>query len=488
MNLVGLRQKIKNITDYSPELAQFNDQMDELINDAYYELWSYKRWNFATKRGFLDLHPDITPYTDLESGASAVNANVTFGDRKVTFSHNIGRLKNVDVWEGQPIEIQSREYTISRIETGNSLLLTEAFEGNNSSDDITWVIKKRFYDLPEDCLELLYCGYRDFPYASIPIRGKATGLLPRTEEDYDLRGDFTNDWAEAYIPSPSLSIPAGELLKAELNAAAGSIPTGYYELCYAFLKDGKVGPLSEPYIHQQTGEGGQSIELNFYSWDNQLIFADSYVSADQFSPQWEGYKKVLFWNKNFNRSTGERIGLPCWLQVTNGGTRGTDAYIEPIVVRDIDSSVIISNFNSFDNGNARYVERDGQHQQVRFYPRPIGFDTKKVISVGEEQETIYFRQMVTRYFKKPQDLLLDTDTPEMPYEFHQLIATRALQNIYLKLGQQGLASTYERKFDKDVKELQKRYVDKIDQHIQRGQFNIGQARGRYDSSQLKWKG
>ena len=79
MNLTGLRQKIKNITDYSPELAQFDDQIDELINDAFYELWSMKRWNFATKTTTLDLHPDITPYTDLETGATEVNANVIYG-------------------------------------------------------------------------------------------------------------------------------------------------------------------------------------------------------------------------------------------------------------------------------------------------------------------------------------------------------------------------------------------------------------------------
>ena len=484
MNLTGLRQKIKNITDYSPELAQFDDQMDELINDAFYELWSMKRWNFATKTTTLDLHTDITPYTDLETGATQVNANVTYGQRQVTLSFPIRRLTKPE-WEGQPISIQNQEYIISKVAAPNTIYLQTAFQGDTKVDDVSWVIKKRYYTLPEDCLELLYAGYRDYPYNSIPVRGKATGLLPRTEEDYDLRGDFTNDWAEAYIPSPSRNIPSGEVCGLEETAVSSDLTIGYYELCWAFVKDGMVGPLSQPdTLYLQ--EGNSSITVNFKSWDGQDIQTDAaYQSADQFAPQYEGYKKVVFWNKNFDKTTGERIGLPCWIQVTNGGTRNIKGYLEPILAADTAKTVTISSAGSFDTGSPRYVERDGQHQQVRFYPRPIGYDTKKVV-VGEEAETIYSRQMVIRYYKKPQDILLETDTPEMPYEFHQLIVYRALENIYLKLGQSGLAQTYSQKYNKDVKELQKRYVDKIDAHIQRGQFNIGQARGRYDASQLKW--
>ena len=55
-----------------------------------------------------------------------------------------------------------------------------------------------------------------------------------------------------------------------------------------------------------------------------------------------------------------------------------------------------------------------------------------------------------RIYKKPQDLLLSTDVPQMPYEFHQLIVYKALEDIYLKLGQQQLATTYERKYLKEI--------------------------------------
>ena len=58
-NLKALREKIKNITDYSPDLQQYNDQLDELINDSYYNIWTLKRWSFATKEYLFKFIPDM---------------------------------------------------------------------------------------------------------------------------------------------------------------------------------------------------------------------------------------------------------------------------------------------------------------------------------------------------------------------------------------------------------------------------------------------
>ena len=75
--------------------------------------------------------------------------------------------------------------------------------------------------------------------------------------------------------------------------------------------------------------------------------------------------------------------------------------------------------------------------------------------------------------------------PKMPFEFHQLIVYKALEDIYLKLGQQGLATTYERKYMKEINGLAKRYVDKIDQRVRRGQFHAGSGRPTYDGASLR---
>ncbi len=53
MNLKELRNKIKNITDYNPEIQSYLDDLDELINDAYQTIFLSKRWTYAQATRFL---------------------------------------------------------------------------------------------------------------------------------------------------------------------------------------------------------------------------------------------------------------------------------------------------------------------------------------------------------------------------------------------------------------------------------------------------
>jgi len=492
-NLKALRQKVKNITDYSPELAQFNNQLDELLNDAYYCIWTMKRWNFSTELSTMRLHTDITTSTDTENSSGAnITATVNKGQRKVELSHDIDRLHDMDVWEGQPMEIDNMEYTISKIEDMHTILLDKPFEGTTTATNKGWKIKKRWYDLPENCLELLYLGHRDYPYVSAngsqnPY-GKSTAILPRREEDLDLRVDYTQSYAEAYITSPTLHIAPAEQLVISEEGGGEFQANKHYEFAWAFIKDGKVGALSEPTIHKVT-ENNKKIRLTFKGWDDLNIFADTYNNKDQKPTQWEGYRKVICWNKNFDQNTGERKGLPCWLYVTVGGTnRNETFYLEKIVVNDLVEFYDIAHLNQLDNGSARYIEIDGNHQQIRPYPRPVGYDfevPQKKVGATIEVYHDYVREMIMRFMVKPKDLLLSTDVPQMPYEFHQLIVYKALEDIYLKLGQQGLAATYEKKYMKEINGLAKRYVDKIDQRVVRGQFHMAHGRPTYDGTTLR---
>lgn len=503
MNLTALREKVKNVIDYSPELQQFNDQIDQLINDAYYSLWTFKRWNFATKSTSFPFWVDMLPTRDIENAVSGiVNANVVQGDRRVIFSAIMDRLTffGTSVWEGQPISIQNFEYRISKVLSGNTILLDRDFQGKTASDDITWVIKKRWYDLPEDSLELLYLGHRDFPYntaaGSFPPFGKATAILPRRDEELDLRADYKASYAEAYVWSPAYQVAPAEKLgldgvtTEEILGTPITLNT-YWELCWAFLKDGKIGALSEPQIIHLTGQDN-AIDMKFIGWDDTEIKWGGYVAADNFAPAWEGHRKVIFWNKNFDKLTGERKGLPCWISLLNGGAvRANASFSDPVVVSDEFSTYRINFLNQFDNGAKRYIEIDGQHNRIRPYPRVDAWDFEQAqIKIGNIDPVItdphnFIKEGIIRYYKKPYDLVLGTDSPEMPYEFHQLIVYKALEEIYLKLGQQSLAATYRARIDKDIKDLMKRYVDHIDSQVVRGQFSVGDKRFYYDYASLK---
>ena len=78
MNLKALREKIKNITDYSAELASYNADLDDLLNDAYLYLWTTKRWTFGTKEYYFKFIPDITQSRDTTTG-TAITAIVYKG-------------------------------------------------------------------------------------------------------------------------------------------------------------------------------------------------------------------------------------------------------------------------------------------------------------------------------------------------------------------------------------------------------------------------
>jgi hypothetical protein len=498
-NLQAIKDKIKNISDWSPQLAAYDNQLDELINDAYYSIWTIRRWTFAFKEYYFRFHPDMLPARENPGGLD-VNASVVKGSRQVTFSTAMDRLIP-ELWEGQPIEIQNYEYIISKVVGPSEILLDQQFLGDSNVDDLSWRIKSRYYNLPEDCIELLNLSHRDVPNSSggtgrFPPYGKIIGLMPRRDEELDLRMDYAATYAEAYIWSEAQNIPSAEktgLTQTSIEGGTGFPKNSYLEVCWAFLKDGIVGPLSKPEKIQFTGGQGthHSLTVNFLSWDDQAIFADAWQSKDTSPTQWEGYRKIIYWNANFDRTTGERLGLPVWKTFNSGGaTRNSTNYLTPIIASDLVAGVTVSFFNSIDAGNARYIEYDGQHLQIRPYPRVDSWDSRILseAATGDYSKVNlqYLREAVARYYYKPQALGLQTDSPQLPHEFHQLIAYKVMETLYDKLGNTSQAALYRSRFDKEIKALEKRYVSHIDSMIVRGQFVLGGFdRPFYDPASLR---
>jgi len=502
-NLKALREKIKNITDYSPDLQQYNDQLDELINDSYYNIWTLKRWSFATKEYLFKFIPDMLPTRDVITPGASISASVTKGSRQVIFTAPMDRLTKEN-FEGQPIEIQNYEYIISKVVNNGEILLDKVFHGQTTNSDTTWIIKRRWYDLPHDSIELLSLAHRDVPNSNagtgrFPPYGKLTGLMPRREEELNLRMDYKASYAEAYVWSPSKFVP--EAYQTKLNPIPSENQDGfltgtYLEVCWAFLQDGKVGALSEPQTVEFTGQGFNALTITFRTWDNQDVQADAFQSKDISPSQFEGLDKIVFWNSNFNRATGERLGLPVWRTFNNpggGNIRNSSNYLESVVAADTAASITIANFNQIDPGNPIYIEQDGQYNRIRPYPRVDSFDEEVTRQDADENYSKvpqdFLREGVARYYYKPSHLGFATDSPEMPFEFHQLIVYDVLATLYDKTGSMANAENYRRRIDREVKRLEKRYCDHIDSNIQRGQFVLGDKRSfYYDYASLRNNG
>lgn len=516
MNLQDLRTKVKNITDYSPELQSYQDQIDDLINDAFYSIWTSKRWRFAQVKDYMKIYPDLS------FGLSGKTANVLNGSRKVTFAGPVPMLlaeqtmgpfgtqsfstaygSPGSAYEGEIFQAGGREYNIIKVVSETEIHIDEQFRGTSTNVNQDWKIKKRYYDLPDDCLELLNLSQRDVPAANgmRPPHGKLSGLSKRREEDVNLREDYTSTYAECYIDTPPVNVPPAEKLVVvsdDYNAES-TIPSNYYvELCWAFHYWGaKIGPLSQPLLIKSAAAGlvtpFHSLTVGFRSFDDKVIAAQVFnLATDQVPNKYEGLRKVLFFNQNLNPVTGVRIGLPCWRAVTYGGSGSTEGSLvtsgKPILVDDELSGVTLQYVNSFNPGNPRYTEWDGTTPRIRPYPRIVGWDFYNAKVSGQEvnSDEEYFRRLEVRYFKKPLRMCLLTDTPQMPYEFHQLVVYGALEDIYNKSGNLGLAQTYRAKIEKAVKGLERRYIDSIDVSTVRGSFTIGvEGFPFYDPSSLK---
>ncbi len=503
MNLTEIRNKIKSITDYSPELALYNEQLDILINDAYNAIWTEKRWKWAQKTIFIDIWPDVLP---LQPDGTTKNASVTNNRRRVTFSGPVRALDSYPYqWEGQIIEIQGRDYFIDQVISGTDIRLREPFRGTTSVDDVTWKIKHRFYDLPADAIEILGLVHKDTPAAGkIPPYGAVRGITARREEDLNLREDFTNFYSEAYIPYGTSNVPPAETLEAVVTGIAGSIPASTsLELCWAFETDGgkKVGALSNSVIVKTGAQGTGGIQVKFLTFDGVAVQAPTYANGtDQIMNQFEGLRKRIYFNQNFNRSTGVRLaGLPVWREVTVGSTYvapafpGLDTETDPVRVLDTAATYTIINLDQVNPGNKRYIDYDGLHMRFRPYPRPIGSDFTYLFASGQgggepinNAPERQFRQWECRYYRKPHRMGLQTDTPEFPIEFHALIVYKVLHDIYSKHDNLSQAQNYNKKYEDAIKRFEKRYVDSVDTNIIRQQFGVrGRIYTPFDPSSLR---
>lgn len=156
---------------------------------------------------------------------------------------------------------------------------------------------------------------------------------------------------------------------------------------------------------------------------------------------------------------------------------------------DEESSVVLNGLFNVHVGAPRYQEWDGQHLRIRPYPRPQGFEKEYAAAPAGLTMTSLnrrkFRQYELRYQRKPYRLCSSTDSPEMPYEFHQLVVYKVLHECFVKGGNAAMAGMYDKKMFDAIKILERRYVDRADTFWQRGQFGMERRGIVYDYNSLR---
>ena len=59
MRLTDLRDMIANVVDYDPNVETYRTQINQLINDAYYRLFTTKVFTFAQKETIVKAYTDV---------------------------------------------------------------------------------------------------------------------------------------------------------------------------------------------------------------------------------------------------------------------------------------------------------------------------------------------------------------------------------------------------------------------------------------------
>lgn len=476
MNLSQIRKKVQALSNFHADNPAHLANLDDLINRAIVFLTESQTWTWAQKTIYLNIVPDLT------YEITGVTCELFNFSRQVDFSGDIFSVVP-ERWDNQYLEINGRDYQISKVETGLGharVILKEPYRGAPDASYEGWVLKKKDYALPEDCSEVLSVSHTDSPMRAAERRSLPC-LPQRVEEMSALEEQRTADYADFYTHVPPAWIPPGEKLGPSLEepefAPDSALVVGdEYELCWAFERNGLVGALSDPRTYTVT----ESLtDLVIGPNGSLLTHDDTDVKCQPFDPVqdrypsvYEGLRKVLFVNVNYRRradSAGNpagRLGNPKWVYVTqaNSETVRTQYDRVPKYLEDYQNTFEIGYLAQMHPGNPPYIEVDGHHQQIRFYPRIVGYDVKYAFAeISAEARTyyapeIYFRQVEVRYRFKPTTINQETDSPQMPSEMHELIVCKALSDYYMSIGEANLSQLYEQRFDKDLRAFTKRYV------------------------------
>ena len=491
MNLNEIKTQVASIANLKATNTEHLLDMYLLIGMAYQELWLARPWVFAQRLSYMNVYPDIT-FDDF-----AVNCNLSDFTRRITFSGPIYPLTG-NLYEGQYIELQGRDYKILKVVNNDEIQLEEPFRGTPAADYEEWKLKIRTYTMPEDSVQVLSVAQKDHPSTGT-TRRYIQGISSHIEEAALFSNDRASAYADFYIPVPFDPVPSGEKLNsfepAELTPCtltAGNT----YEFAWAFKRGSLVGPLSDAFeITVGTDEGtagGTAIGLRPYTHNDTLVEAPTFsATTDKYKNPFEGLKKVLYVNVNYNHTTGERLGVPKWVEVTQYGSSPTQYDHLHYTLDDESTDWIIRYTQQINPGNKQYIEVDGHYNCIRFYPRINAYDAhyNYLSSGGVIYPEEYFKQIEIRYIYKPKALCLLTDTPEMPYELHNLIVYKTLDNYYTKMGNAQLAQLYRTRYENDLLRAEKRYVERSNLLHQRlPQYGFDNRIGSYGQKKITLRG
>ena len=405
MRLVDLRDMVANIVDYDPSVDTYRNQITNLLNDAYYSLFSTKPFTFAQKEEIVKAYADVS--ITVNTG-NPVTAELTYTLGTVPYH-----------WEGQIIEIEGVEYTIAWVKAG-SMFLTEIPTVLSVSTAYSGKVKFRYLDLPQDCIAIMNVAKRSMTLTP-QEPGMFTALARYEDEYYNLPLDEVN-LPHYWVPADEFHVTTPRSVGAIAGAGAPTTATAV-GIAMSYVFAGRESALS-------TATSATLSTINFTVAFDLLPDTSGYYRKIYIRNTTSGYK-------GYRAIPSDPLGTPTYLIDPQANTA---TYALP----DFDSA--------FEFGSKPYTASDGTTQRIRLYPR---------------QDKDY--NITVRYMYRPNPMVNDNDTPEFPSASHQILGYMALKEIFVKLDNLPQANLYERKAAQEMIRLEQRYLTQIPRRfIKRG--------------------
>jgi hypothetical protein len=318
MRLVDLRDMVANIVDYDPSVDTYRNQITNLLNDAYYSLFSTKPFTFAQKEEIVKAYADVS--ITVNTG-NPVTAELTYTLGTVPYH-----------WEGQIIEIEGVEYTIAWVRAG-SMFLTEIPTVLSVSTAYSGKVKFRYLDLPQDCIAIMNVAKRSMTLTP-QEPGMFTALARYEDEYYNLPLDEVN-LPHYWIPADEYHVVSPKSVGA-ISTSGVAAPTAAIEIAMSYVFAGRESALSTA----------------------TSLTVDKAVITILFDvlPNDSGYYRKIYIKNAASGYKGFRA-IPTGTTYLVDPTSNTKNYNTP----SFDSA--------FEFGSTPYTESDGTRQRIKLYPR-----------------------------------------------------------------------------------------------------------------------
>lgn len=325
----------------------------------------------------------------------------------------------------------SNWYRVGRFAGATSLILDVPYTGTSMSG-ATYRLRWRYVPLPQDCV-----SYHNLS-ARAEDRGELVYVSRSTEEGVYLDEDTTGT-TTAYTDADTWTPRSPDRpLTATASAGAGLVSGRTYRYLYTYMVNGVESAPCSPYV-EVTPSGG-----------NLQVTLSGFLDCDT----GDGRQYALY------RAESD-VGI--FYRIQTGTTSGS--VIDTGLAVDRDAP----------------LNTNGQRHYIRFYPRPGELSS---VGSGTGKISYNYEDLEVRYHRRPRPLAKDSDFPEIPEDFHDVLVNRTLAEAFMKNGGDAQARHYLTLAKERERTMASRYISQAAHHAVRQGWTAGMGRFRYTHGPL----